>query len=219
MKAYSKLRRQRQLFVDAYVETGVGSDAWLKVNPKAMRPDQQASRLLANPDVKAAVAERTEQAIARAGVRQARVLEELAAIAFADVAELFDEDGNLCKLKDVPARARAAIQAIDCEELLAGRGEGRKPFAVVRKLRTHSKVEALKLLGQHLKIFVERHEHAGPDGAPIPVQDVSERSEYDVARRVAFLLAQGLKVQQSTPDPAIPPGDSTSTQQQAGDPP
>jgi len=216
MSAYSKLRRRHQLFADAYVRLGVGTDAYREAFPDAKRPDVSACKLMARPAVKEAIAERTEQAIARAGVRQVRVLEELAAIAFADLAELFDEQGNLRKLKDVSPRARAAIQAIDCEELLIGRGEERKPFAIVRKLRTHSKVEALKLLGQHLTMFKELHEHTGKDGGPIETKDTSELSDLDRARRVAFLLAQGLRESQakeaSAPDPGNPAADdSTST--------
>ncbi len=210
ISAYSKLRRRRQLFVDAYVKCGVGADAYRVLVPESKRPDQQASRLLADPQVRAAIAERTEEAIARAGVRQVRVFEELAAIAFADVAELYDEEGNLLSLKEMPARARAMIQAIDCEELLAGVGESRKPYGIARKVRTHSKVEALKLLGQHLKLWVERHEHAGPNGGPIPVKETSELSELDMARRVAFLLARGLQLQGASaagdPDSGNPAG-------------
>ncbi len=215
MSAYSRLRRRRQLFVDAYVKCGVGADAYREIDPKAKRPDQGACKLLAIPEVKAAIEERKQQAIVRAGVRQVRVLEELAAIAFSDVAELFDEQGNLRNLKEIRPAARAAIQAIDCEELLVGKGEQRRPFAVVRKLRTHSKVEALKLLGQYLKLFVERHEHTGKDGAPIETKDAGELSDLDRARRVAFLLARGLQLQNASagnPDPGNPAGASPPAQ-------
>src|SRR5581483_6994900 len=76
MSAYSKLRRRQQLFVDAYVKCGVGSEAAATAGYSGKRPDRAAEKLFAQEGVKEAIAERTEQAIARAGVRHVRVLEE-----------------------------------------------------------------------------------------------------------------------------------------------
>jgi phage terminase small subunit len=37
------------------------------------------------------------------------------------------------------------------------------------------KLKALELLGKHLKLFTEKHEHAGPDGGPIPLAAVPDQ--------------------------------------------
>lgn len=214
MSAYSKLSRQRQIFVDEFVRTGVVSDSYSVAFPNAKRPDVGGSKMLVWPQVRQAVEERKEQAIARAGVRHVRVMEEIAAIAFSDLGEFFTDDGQLKPLSEIPKASRAALQGLDVEELFEGSGENRRPSGYLRKVRTHSKVEALKLLGQHLKLFVERHEHTGKDGGAIETKDVSELSDLDRARRVAFLLARGLQLQQSAsaPDPGNPAGDSPPAQ-------
>ena len=57
-------------------------------------------------------------------------------------------------------------------------------------------VSAIKLVGQTLNAFVERHEHTGKDGAAIQVEEeitVDERSKIDIARKVVHLLRSGKK--------------------------
>lgn len=207
MYTYSNLTRQRQIFVDEFVRTGMVRDSYSAAFPNAKRPDVGGSKMLVRPEIQKAVEERKEQAIARAGVRQVRVIEEIAAIAFSDLGEFFTDDGQLKSLKDIPKPARAALQGLDVEELFEGSGESRRSSGYVRKVRTHSKIEALKLLGQHLKLFVERHEHSGPNGGPIETKELSAE---DRARRVAFLLAQGLR-EASSPNPSPP---ATSNKQE-----
>jgi hypothetical protein len=80
-----------------------------------------------------------------------------------DVADLFDAEGYLKPLKDIPEDARRAIAGLEVEEIWgdADDGEGAKGRVVVgrtKKLKLASKVEALKLLGQHLKLFTELRE-------------------------------------------------------------
>jgi len=186
MSAYSQLSRRRQLFVDAYVRRGVGTEAIKEAGFIGRRPDVAAAKFLAKPEVRAAIEEKRGEAIAKAGVRAVRVLEELAAIALLDPADLFDETGAMRPLKDVPRETRAALSALDVEEVrLDGVSIGQ-----VKKLRMHSKVEALKLLGQYLKLFAERVEHTGRDGGPIQTEELSE---LDKARRIAHLLRSGMQ--------------------------
>ncbi|HEX5461898.1 MAG TPA: terminase small subunit [Steroidobacteraceae bacterium] len=211
MSAYSKLRRQHQQFVDAFVRLGVGSDAYREVyGADIKRPDAGACKVMGRAGIKEAIEERTQQAIARAGVRQVRVFEELAAIAYFDPADVVDEDGNLKPIHEIPLAARKALAGIEVEELYEGRGEAREHVGRLHKLKHWSKVDALKLLGQHLKLFAERHEVSGPNGGPIETKDVSE---LDKARRIAFLLAKGLLEAQADGSGSSEPGNP------AGSPP
>ncbi len=181
MSAYAKLRRRRQKFVDAYVDTGVGAEAMRRIGFKGKAPRIAACKLLALPDIKAAVEERTEQAIAEAGVRTVRVLQEIARVAHFNPKHLRGPDGKLLKMHELPDEVAAAISS---EEFDAAGN--------LVKYRTHPKNEANRLLLQYLKVLVEQHEHAGVDGAPIEMRDVGG-NDLNVARRIAFLLASGLR--------------------------
>lgn len=182
MSAYAKLRRRRQLFVDAYVRTGVGSTAATESGYAGKNPDVACAKILANPEVKAAIAERTEQAIAKAGVRHVRVLEEIALLAYANLAQLRGTDGKPVAFKDLPDTFLAGAQSIEFN------ADGS-----VSKVRL-AKVDGLRMLGQHLKLFTEVLEHQGKDGGPIQTES-REVSDLEKARRIAHLLAQGLRAQ------------------------
>lgn len=188
MSAYAKLRRRRQLFVDAYVRTGVGSTAAIESGYAGKRPEVAAGKILGNPEVKAAIAERTEQAIAKAGIRHVRVLEEVAQVAFANLAQLRGTDGKPLPFKDWPEAFLAGLQSIEFD------ADGS-----VSKVRL-AKVEGLKMLGQYLKLFTEVLEHQGKDGGPIQTES-REVSDLEKARRIAHLLAQGLRAQ--TPESVL----------------
>lgn len=76
-----------------------------------------------------------------------RVLEELMLIAFADIGTAFDESGNLLDPPQMPEEIRRVISSIDQESDKQGNPK--------TKLKTWSKIEALGLLGKHLKLFTD----------------------------------------------------------------
>lgn len=192
MSAFFKLTRRRQRFVDAYVQCGVGTEAMRSLGFKGTRPDIAASKWMALPDVRAAIAERTEQAITEAGVRTLRVLQEVVSIAQFNPKKLRNAQGKLIPLHELPDEVAAAIAS---EEFNAA--------GKLVKYRTHPKNEANKLLLQYLKVLVERHEHTGKDGAPIETKDTGD-SDLNTARRIAFLLANGLRASQAAAPAADP---------------
>jgi phage terminase small subunit len=204
--AYSQLRRKWQMVVDAFVRCGVQTDAYTEVYGDGKQADACASRLFAKPLVSQAVEERTQIAIARAGVRQVRVLEELAAIAFLDPGELFNEDNSLRKIADLPPKVRAAILAVETDELFDGVGKDREQIGITRKLKLAPKIEALKILAQHLRILE-------PPVVAAIVADASNLSDLDKARRVAFLLGQAVRAINAAPAAAPESGNP------AGSPP
>ena len=178
MSAYAKLRRKRQLFVDEYVATGDGSYAAVKSGYSGKKPATAAWKILANPEVKAAVAERMDEAIARAGIRHVRVLEEAARIAFASVEQIRGPDGKALAFKDLPSGLLQGAQSVEFNS-----------DGSVKNLKL-AKVDGLRMLGQYLKLFTEVHELQGKDGGPIKTEEVSDLEK---ARRIAFLLNQGVR--------------------------
>ncbi len=197
MSAYAKLRRKRQLFVDAYVRTGVGKDAAIASGYSGKAAHVAAAKLIANPEVKAAILERQQEAVERAGMRSTRVLEEIALLALVDPARLRGEDGKALTFKDIPAELLTAAQSIEFN------ADGS-----LRKVR-FQKTDALRMAAQHLKLLTEVHEVAGKDGGPIQTHEVSDLEK---ARRIAHLLTQGLR---AAAMPSTPLSDSESGQ--AGD--
>jgi hypothetical protein len=141
-----------------------------------------AAKLRANPEVKLAIVERQEEALEKAGMRHTRIAEEIAAVALASLEQTRDEKGVVRKFADLPAALLRGAQSIEFH-----------PDGSIKQLRL-AKTSGLQMAGQYLKLFVERHEHSGKDGAPIQTEEISEVSDLERARRIAHLLAQGLRV-------------------------
>ena len=72
----------------------------------------ESSRLLANPNVAAEVKAARRAQSRRCRVKADAVLRELASVAFADIAELFDDAGMLLPTRRIPIAVRRAIQSI-----------------------------------------------------------------------------------------------------------
>ncbi len=168
MDNYAKLGPRLQRFVDLIVEGCTGAEAVHRIRPRHRRPKQEAYEWRRQPRVRAAIAERQAEVIAESGINLVRVLKETANVAFANLQELFDADGNLLPIEKWPEGAARAVVGLDFEAVMEGRGSNRKHVGDVVKIRTAPKVEALRLLGQYLKAWTETHEVTGKDGAPMP---------------------------------------------------
>ena len=127
----------------------------------------QASRLMQDPDIEAAIAAAHKAQLKRIRMSADDVLVGLAEIASIDIADIFDENNSLRPLKEIPAHVRRAIAGIEVEELFEGRGESREHVGRNRKLKLSDKVRALEILARHHKLLTEKVELTGKDGGPI----------------------------------------------------
>lgn len=109
----------------------------------------QASRLLSRPDVQLRVAELLQQRRERADLDADEVIARLRRVADSDPVELYDQDGTLRSLEDIPPEVRKAIVAIDVVELRSGGG-------FVRKVKLADRLRALELLGRHLGLWNDK---------------------------------------------------------------
>jgi phage terminase small subunit len=120
-----KLTQKQEAFCLAYLEHADATRAY-RLTYNAARSKAEviwinACRLRQHPLVAARIQELRDKAAEIAVVSQARVLQELAAIAFFDPITLFDSDGKLLPIHKMPASTRAAIAYIEIEESTAGR--------------------------------------------------------------------------------------------------
>lgn len=117
--------------------------------------------LMRDPRVKAAVEAKLEAQNERLQLKGDDVLRELLLIAKSDLRQAFDADGGLKKLSEMPEDIARVLSSVDTDEL---RSDG-VPIGETRKVKLWDKVKALELLGKHLKLFTEKHEVTGADGA------------------------------------------------------
>ncbi|WP_026613082.1 terminase small subunit [Ensifer aridi] len=181
------LNAQQLRFVSEYLIDLNATQAAIRAGYSAKTAKQQGNRLLTNVDVQKAIADAQYKRAVKTETDAAFVLKRLAEEVMADIADLYGENGSIKPVKEWPLIWR---QGLVSGVKVAEEGDG----VVVREIKLSDRIKRLELLGKHISVnaFREQIGHGDPEGNPLPAPAVDEMSKNDIARRVAFLLAQGL---------------------------
>lgn len=188
----------------------VGFKAYLSVYPQSSDAAAKTafSRLLKNADFAARKefleAGATQVAVEKAGIDIATVVAELAKIGFASAKHYLrvtSAGDPAVDLSDLDDDQFAALAEVTVEDYVDGRGDDARDVRKVR-FKLHNKQAALVSMLEHLGGFPARkHELTGAGGGPIQheVEDNSELSERDYARRILFALERAARAGGSKP--------------------
>jgi len=134
-------------FVDEYLVDLNATRAAVRAGYARNSAHVTGARLLRNAKVRAEIDRRETERAAQLGISHERVLETLGAIAFADIATVFDADGALKPIADIPPETRAALQDIVLRQ------SGADGDMKTVRIRMANKLKALELLARHLGLF------------------------------------------------------------------
>lgn len=168
MKNKSLTPKQKR-FVGEYLIDLNATQAAIRSGYSAKRAQEIGWQQLQKTTVQAAIQEAIAERERRTEITQDRVLRELGRIGFSDIRQLFTIDGTLLAPHDWPDDIAAAVSSVEVDELFEGRGEVRVSIGYTRKVKLWEKNSALEKIGKHLKMFTDKLEHTGADGAPIGV--------------------------------------------------
>lgn len=135
-------------FAVSYAANGVLHKAALAAGTSR----QYGYAIAERPDIQARVAEIVWQRFRKENISAERVIRELARIAFANAADLYDETGDLIPIHELPDDVAATISQVDVEVSSRGRGDDRQTFSTV-KIKRASKMDALTVLAKHFKVI------------------------------------------------------------------
>jgi phage terminase small subunit len=151
-----ELTVQQQRFVDGILKGLTQEEAYVQAGYKSRGARARAcsTRLLANVSVMLAIKEGRKADREDALVTRDRIIKEYAKIAFCDVVNIFDKDGNIKNIHDIDPDTRAAICAIDVVETPLDEWG----FKTIRKYKLETKKGALDSLAKIKGMFVDRHQ-------------------------------------------------------------
>lgn len=118
----------------------------------------QGQRLLTNVDIQAAIEKAMDGRSERTEITQDQVIQELAKLAFGNIKNYYDEDGNLLSPHELSDDVAATITSVDEKILKKGSGANGETVILERKVRMADKKASLELLGKHLKMFTDKVE-------------------------------------------------------------
>lgn len=170
MSALSELSAQQQTFVLEWLTdfNGTRSYAAAYANVSVKAAESGAARLLVKAKVQAAVQEQMAIRAQAAQITAERVLKELAAVGFSNIADLmsFTKDGPRLKPQnEIPEAAQRAVSGIKVRHEY-GDDEDTPPADVI-EFKFWPKIEALKSLVQCLGMVPEK------DGGLAQAQNVT----------------------------------------------
>lgn len=162
------MTEKQKIFADEYLIDLNATRAYKVAYPSVKKDEtaaQAGSRMLRNVKVAAYIQERMEERQKRTEITQDRVLEELAAIAFAKATDYAEIKGECVRIKDTDTLDEQQIRAI------AGIKEGK--FGI--ELKLNDKENALELLGRHLGMFKDKVEVSGLEDEKKKLGDILEQ--------------------------------------------
>ncbi|HUC40856.1 MAG TPA: terminase small subunit [Gemmatimonadales bacterium] len=152
-----KLLTERQArFVEAYLKTLHVQKAAVAAGYATKNAHAVGEELMQLPHVQAAIADEQARRAKRIEVSQDRVLKEIARLAFADIRNIFDEQGHLKNPSELDDDTAATIASIDIVERPATDAQGEPVLEYVHKVRMSEKTAALTLLCRHLGILNDK---------------------------------------------------------------
>lgn len=126
----------------------------------------EATRLLDNARVRAAIERGKAQRTARVNITQDTVLNEMATLALSDISHyVITDDGQVALAEGAPSNAMAAVQSIKRKTTVKANGD--RVYDV--EIRLWDKPAPLKLTGRHVGLFPDRVELTGPGGKPLEI--------------------------------------------------
>lgn len=146
-------------FVAEYLVDLNATQAAIRAGYSRKTANEQGARLLANVSVAAAIAAGTARHLDRAELSAVRVLEELRRLAFSNVHDLFDADGNLRPIHRLTREEAASIASLEVVIKNVAAGDGHTD--TIHKLKLWDKVRTLETLAKHFKLLVDRIEVTG----------------------------------------------------------
>lgn len=165
----AKLNDRQERFVDEYLVDHNATAAAKRAGYSEKTARSQGQRLLTNVDIQAAIQKRQARLRGKLEITQERVLEELAAIAFANGADFATVNQNgivrITPTSELPDEKRKAIASI-------------KEGQYGTEVKLHDKVKALELLAKYLGMFDSKNGGSeAPENNIFEVIDQSTREE------------------------------------------
>ena len=163
---------KQKIFADEYLIDLNATRAYRVAYPSVKKDEtaaQAGSRMLRNVKVAKYISDRMKERQERTEVTQDRVVQELAASAFAKATDYVEIRGGRVVIKDTSQLEDNQIRAI------AGIKEGANGI----EIKLNDKEKALELLGRHLGMFKDKVEVSGLEEEKKKLGDILEQLRGD----------------------------------------
>ena len=165
-----QLRPKQRLFIKEYLIDLNATQAAIRAGYSAKTSYSHGQRLLKDVEIQNALTSAMHKREDNIEITAARVLKELAIIAYADQSDYVtigtEGEVKLIPFDTMKEGASRAVSGVEETRRIMGSGTGKGTEMILEiktKYRHHDKVKALELLGNHLGMWKDRQEVTFPD--------------------------------------------------------
>lgn len=190
-RSVPKLTARQAAFVEQYLIDKCGREAAIRAGYDPATAGTQASALMRDPHVYAALERAMALRSARVNVTQDAVLSEMSLLANSDVNHYWVDEatGKIHLTEDAPHGALRAISSVKRRKFVREDKEtGDVHIRYEVEIRLWDKPAPLKLMGRHVGLFPNRVEVTGKGGAPIEFAAMTKEQLQDEARALAEVV-------------------------------
>lgn len=159
----AELSKREEAFAKSYAAHENGTKAATEAGYSKRSAHSQSTVLLKRPEVQERIFALRMAASLRTNVTVDRVLLEMARVAFADVRNIFDDDGNLLPPKEWDDETAASIVGLDTTQSVLQIDDRTQVTNHLSKVRRADKMAALDKLARHLQIYNDKITFEGLD--------------------------------------------------------
>ena len=171
----AELRAQQQRFVAEYLVDGNATKAATRAGYSKRTAGSQGARLLKNVEISGAIKKEQKKLLDKTHLTKEMVIEGLLGIAKADVRKLFNKDGSLKDISELPTKLAMSIAGVEINDLYDGVGADRVKIGETKTVKLPDKVRAWELLGKTMKMFTDKLEIKSADGLAERMKAARER--------------------------------------------
>ena len=153
----------------------IGAKAYIAAGGSTKAARQSAHRYMADERIRLALAEHLKKALPNETQEDidenGKILREIDRIAFSDLGDIYNEDGTLKPLSEMPEDARRALSGIETSHVVMGKGDDAE-LVTVQKVKLWNKNHALEQRAKIAKLIGYADEKAPERRAAI--EDMAE---------------------------------------------
>lgn|SRR5574340_981798 len=149
------LTPKQSLFVKEYLVDLNATQAAIRAGYSSKTAEKTGHENTRKPEIRAAIDEAQRKRAAKTEFNADRVLKEIERVSTVDPVNLFNEDGTMKRMQDIPEDVRRAVASVEVVELFEGKGEKRKWIGYLKKIKLVPKNESLNMAGRHFKMFTD----------------------------------------------------------------
>lgn len=153
------LTPKEEIFVREFLATGNATKAAIAAGYSPGSAGVTGSKLLKKAKISQELANLRKKLFAKLEISAEKVLQGIAELAFFDIRKFFTAAGSLVPIHELDDQTARALKGCDVEKLFRHFGKGQaEESGTITKIRVADRLEALELLGRHLKLFTDKLE-------------------------------------------------------------